>query len=158
MSLESVRAYFAVHAGDVELFQFDASLATVQQAAATLGVAPGQIAKSLTLQVDGQTIILVMRGDARIDNRKYRLQFGAKPRMLDPLEVERITGHPIGGVCPFGLAHPLPVYCDVSLQAYAEVFPSGGAPNAALQIEPERLAALVGAAWVDVAQATSEPA
>jgi prolyl-tRNA editing enzyme YbaK/EbsC (Cys-tRNA(Pro) deacylase) len=158
LSLASVQAYFAVHAPEIEVLEVDASLATVQAAAAALDVAPGQIAKSLTLQIDDQIVILVMRGDARLDNRKFRQRFGVKPRMLDPAAVERATGHPVGGVCPFGLLRDLAIYCDVSLQAFAEVFPSGGAPHTAGRLEPHRLAALTGAEWVDVAQFAPEEA
>jgi len=154
MSLASVEAYFAANASDVEVLQFGASLATVQQAAAALGVAPSQIAKTLTLMAGGETIVLVLRGDARLDNRKFRERFGAKPRMLDPAEVERVTGHPVGGVGPFGLIQELPIYCDLSLRSFDEVFPSGGTPNTAIRLSPDRLAALTGAEWVDVAQPT----
>ena len=97
-------------------------------------------------------MLLVARGDARLDNRKTKAAFGAKPRMLEADEVERLTGHPVGGVCPFGLARPLPVYCDVSLRAFAEVVPAAGSPNSALRIAPGRLAELAGAEWVDVCQ------
>lgn len=85
-------------------------------------------------------------------NRKYKQQFGVKARMLDAAEVEAQTGHPVGGVCPFGLSHPLRVFCDLSLKDFEVVFPAGGAVNAAVRIEPERLATLVNAQWVDVIQ------
>ncbi len=152
MSLQSVRTFFAEHAPDIDVVELDASTATVALAAQALGVTDGQIAKTLTLRVGEDVIVLVTRGDARLDNRKYKQQFGAKARMLDAADVERETGHPVGGVCPFGLSRPLRVYCDTSLRAFAEVFPAGGAPNAAVRIAPERMAVLVGAEWVDVAQ------
>lgn len=97
-------------------------------------------------------MLVVARGDARIDNRKSRDAFGGKPRMLDAEQVAEITGHPIGGVCPFGLASPLPVYCDVSLRAYDQVVPAAGATNAAVKIGVERMAALTGAEWCDICQ------
>jgi prolyl-tRNA editing enzyme YbaK/EbsC (Cys-tRNA(Pro) deacylase) len=94
----------------------------------------------------------VARGDARVDNRKYKDRFGQKARMLNLDEVERETGHPVGGVCPFGLARPLRVFCDVSLRAFDVVFPAAGAPDAAVRITPDRLALLTHAEWVDVMQ------
>ncbi|HGH4624791.1 TPA: YbaK/EbsC family protein [Enterobacter hormaechei] len=157
MSLQSVRAFFAHHAADIEVFELDDSTATVALAAQALGVDNGQIAKTLSLRVGEEVIVLVTRGDARLDNRKYKQQFGVKARMLDAADVERETGHPVGGVCPFGLIRPLQVFCDVSLRAFAEVFPAGGAPNAAVRIEPQRMAFLVGARWVDVTQETARP-
>jgi prolyl-tRNA editing enzyme YbaK/EbsC (Cys-tRNA(Pro) deacylase) len=91
-------------------------------------------------------------GTARLDNKKARAVFGGKVRMLDVSEVEAVTGHPVGGVCPFGLATPLPVYCDVSLRAFEEVVPAAGSTHAALRIAPVRMAEIVGAEWVDVCQ------
>ncbi|MNC34153.1 Cys-tRNA(Pro)/Cys-tRNA(Cys) deacylase YbaK [compost metagenome] len=102
--------------------------------------------------MNDEVIVLVVRGDARLDNRKYKQQFGVKARMLEAGEVESQTGHPIGGVCPFGLSRPLRVFCDQSLKDFGVVFPAGGAANAAVRIEPNRLAALVNAQWVDVVQ------
>lgn len=151
MSLASVRAFLDRHAPDVPLIVGSASLATVEEAAVGLGVVPAQIAKTMALDLGGETIVLVLGGTARIDNRKYRDRFGAKPKLVAPAEVERVTGHPVGGVCPFGLAAPLRVFCDESLRAFDEVLPAGGAPDAAIRIAPDRLAALAGAEWVDVA-------
>lgn len=150
MSLSSVRAFFAQHAPQIPVMELQTSTATVALAAEVLGVEPGQIAKTLSLRVGDEVILLVARGDARLDNRKYKQHFGVKARMLDASQVEEQTGHPVGGVCPFGLARPLQVYCDVSLRDFPLVFPAGGAANAAVRIEPEQLAALVNAQWVDV--------
>jgi prolyl-tRNA editing enzyme YbaK/EbsC (Cys-tRNA(Pro) deacylase) len=97
-----------------------------------------------------------MAGTTRLDNRKFKNRFGAKPRMLGGEDVVQITGHPVGGVCPFGLATPLPVYCDESLRQFEEVVPAAGATNAAVRISPDRMAALTGATWVDVGQEPSE--
>lgn len=150
MSLESVRRFFAEHAPDIEVLETEASSATVAEAAAAHGVATGQIAKTLSLRVAGQTILLVTGGDARLDNRKFKDRFGGKASMLALDEVEAITGHPIGGVCPFGLAATLPIYCDVSLKAFDEVVPAAGSRNSAVRIAAARMAELVGAEWVDV--------
>jgi prolyl-tRNA editing enzyme YbaK/EbsC (Cys-tRNA(Pro) deacylase) len=151
MSLASVTTFFATHAPDIAIQRYATSTATVALAAEALGVAPGQIAKTLTLWLDDEVVVLVARGDARLDNRKYKDCFGRKPRMLGLDEVERETGHPVGGVCPFGLARPLRVFCDASLRAFDVVYPAAGAPDAAVRITPERLAALTRAEWVDVA-------
>lgn len=152
MSLQSVRAFLAVRAPDIVVLETAESSATVALAAAAHGVEPAQIAKTLSLRLGDRVVLLVARGDARLDNRKTKAAFGTKPRMLDAEEVERLTGHPVGGVCPFGLAQPLPVYCDVSLRAFEEVVPAAGSPNSALRIAPQRLAELAGAEWVDVCQ------
>jgi len=151
MSLASVRAFFAQHAPEIPVLELETSTATVALAAEVLGVEPGQIAKTLSLRVGEEVILLVARGDARLDNRKYKQHFGVKARMLDAAQVEEATGHPVGGVCPFGLPHALKVFCDISLKDFPVVFPAGGAPNAAVRIEPEQMAALVNAQWVDVA-------
>ena len=152
MSLESVRAFLAARAPDIAILETAESSATVALAAAAHGVEPAQIAKTLSLRLGDRVVLLVARGDARLDNRKTKAAFGAKPRMLEADEVARMTGHPVGGVCPFGLAQPLPVYCDVSLRAFAEVVPAAGSPNSALRIAPDRLAELAAAEWVDVCQ------
>jgi len=152
MSLESVRAFFAAHAPDIAVIVTEQSSATVPLAAAAHGVEPGQIAKTLSLRIGEEVVLVVARGDARLDNRKTRDALGGKPRMLGPEEVEALTGHPVGGVCPFGLATPLKVYCDVSLKAFDEVVPAAGSTHSALRISPARMAELTRAEWVDVCQ------
>jgi len=150
MSAESVRAWLAEHAPDLRLIEVEDSTATVATAARALGVEPGRIAKTLAVRAGEQLFLLVARGDARLDNRKCKDAFGARPRMLGAEETFEVTGHPVGGVCPFGLPTPLPVYCDVSLRRFAEVVPAAGSGNAAVRIATDRLAALTNAAWVDV--------
>lgn len=152
MSLDSVRAFFAENAPDIVVIETEASSATVAEAAAAHGVDPAQIAKTICLRVGEQAMLLVAGGTARLDNRKAREAFGGKARMLGLDEVVELTGHPIGGVCPFGLKSPLPIYCDQSLRRFLEVLPAAGATNAAVRIETARLAELVGASWVDVCQ------
>ena len=152
MSLESVRAFFAATAPDVAIVETETTSATVAQAAEAHGVEPGRIAKTLTLRVGGRVFLVVARGDARLDNRKVKATFGGKASMLGPDEVLALTGHPVGGVCPFGLATPLPVYCDVSLQAFDEVVPAAGSIRSAVRIAPRRMAELTGAEWIDVCQ------
>jgi prolyl-tRNA editing enzyme YbaK/EbsC (Cys-tRNA(Pro) deacylase) len=150
MSFESVRAWLSDHAPDLRLIEAHASTATVADAAETLGVAPGQIAKTLTVRVGAETFLLVARGDARLDNQKTKAAFGGRPRMLDAEETFALTGHVVGGVCPFGLATPLPVYVDVSLRDFDTVYPAGGSRNASVEVAPARLYELVGKGWVDI--------
>ncbi|MEA3003752.1 MAG: hypothetical protein QOH81_2540 [Sphingomonadales bacterium] len=150
MSLESVRAWLAEHAPDLAIVDNGMSTATVAEAAQALGVEPARIAKTLAVRVRDETFLLVTRGDARLDNAKTKAAFGGRPRMLGPEEILAATGHPVGGVCPFGLASPLPVYCDLSLRDYDEVFPAAGSLTSSVRVTPERLASLVARGWVDV--------
>ena len=151
MTIETVRAFLAAHAPDIEVIETDASSATVELAALAHGVQPAQIAKTLSLRIRDRVVLVVTSGTARLDNRKVKDVLGGKPRLLTTAdEVTAATGHPVGGVCPFGLVAPLPVYCDVSLEAFAEVVPAAGSANSALRISPRRLAELAKAEWVDV--------
>lgn len=150
MTVESVRSFLETHAPDISIVELEASTATVEMAARGHGVEPAQIAKTLSLRIKDRTLLIVTAGDARLNNRKIKDVLGGKPRMLSADEVVAATGHPVGGVCPFGLATALAVYCDVSLKAFDEVVPAAGSTNAALRIAPARMAELVGAEWVDV--------
>ncbi|MGH1589069.1 YbaK/EbsC family protein [Methylobacterium phyllosphaerae] len=150
MSLESVRAFFAEKAADIAVLELETRTATVAEAAAAHGVGPARIAKTLSIRIGDQVALVVIRGDARLDNRKARAAFGGKVRMLDLDAVEAATGHPVGGVCPFGLVTPLPVYCDVSLKVFDEVVPAAGSTHSAVRIAPDRMAELTDATWVDV--------
>lgn len=150
MTVETVRAFLALHAPDITILELDGSSATVELAARGHGVAPAQIAKTLSLRIKDRSLLVVTCGDARLNNRKVKDVLGGKASMLGAEEVVALTGHPVGGVCPFGLATALPIYCDVSLRAFDEVLPAAGSTNSAMRISPERMAALVGAEWVDV--------
>lgn len=152
MSLESVRKFFADNAPDISVIVTEQSSATVDLAAAAHGVKPEQIAKTICLRAGDQTMLVVAKGTARLDNRKFKDAFAAKPRMLGADEVVELTSHPVGGVCPFGLPQPLPVYCDVSLKDFDVVVPAAGATNSAVRISPERMAELTDARWIDVCQ------
>jgi prolyl-tRNA editing enzyme YbaK/EbsC (Cys-tRNA(Pro) deacylase) len=152
LSLQSVKDFFAARAPDIEIIELAESTATVELAAKGHGVLPAQIAKTLLLKIGDEALLVVTRGDARLDNKKAKLAFGGKPKMPDAEEVVALTGHPVGGVCPFGLATPLPVYCDISLKPFDEVIPAAGSTHSAVRINPLRLAELVEAKWVDVAQ------
>lgn len=150
MSVESVRAFFAKNAPEIEVIESDKSSATVTLAAEAFGVTPAEIAKTLSLRVGEQNLLVVTCGTARLNNKKARAVFGGKPRMLNAEEALEATGHPVGGICPFGLKTPLKIYCDVSLKAFSEVVPAAGSVNSAVRISPTRMAELTHAEWVDV--------
>ncbi|WP_108661851.1 YbaK/EbsC family protein [Acuticoccus kandeliae] len=152
MSLDSVRAFFAEEAPDVTIIETEESSATVALAAEAHGVEPGQIAKTICLGIGEKVVLVVASGTARLDNKKVREAFGGKGRMLAPERVVEMTSHPVGGVCPFGLPAPLPIYCDISLKQFDEVVPAAGATNAAVRIGTDRLADITRAEWVDVCQ------
>jgi len=152
MSLESVRAFFAEKAPDIAVMEATTSSATVALAADAYGVEPARIAKTLSLRVGDQVILIVASGTARMDNKKVKAKFGGKPKMLGLDEVAEITGHEVGGVCPFGLKAPLPVYCDISLRTFDIVVPAAGSTHSAVKITPSRLAELTSAEWIDVCQ------
>lgn len=150
MSARSVREWLAAHASDLRLIEVEGSTATVDTAAQALGVESGRIAKTLAVRAGEHLFLLVARGDARLDNRKCKDEFGARPRMLGPEETFAVTGHPVGGVCPFGLKTALPVYLDISLRAFDVVYPAGGSLNTSVQVPTQRLYELVGERWVDL--------
>jgi prolyl-tRNA editing enzyme YbaK/EbsC (Cys-tRNA(Pro) deacylase) len=156
MTAETVRAWMAANAPDLPIIEVAASTATVDLAAEALGVEPGRIAKTLAVRVGERVVLVVAQGDARLDNRKSKDTFGARPRMLGPEETLALTGHPVGGVCPFGLATDLPVYLDRSLERWDVVYPAGGSLNTSVKVTPERLAALVSSGWVDVCRLPDE--
>lgn len=158
MSLQSVRDFLSRHAPDVAIVEKATRTATVAEAAQAHGVEPGQIAKTLTLRVKDEVVLLVMGGDAKIDNQKFKARFNAKAKMLGADEVVAATGHPVGGVCPFGLPTPLTIYADVTLRKFDTVIPAAGDIHAAVRIAPERMVELVRAEWVDVAQLACAPA
>lgn len=152
MSLASVRAFFAARQLDIPIIELDVSTATVALAAEAHGVEPGRIAKTLAFRLgDGRAILLVARGDARVDNKRFKDTFG-KGKMLGAEDVVELTGHPVGGVCPFGLAHPLPVYLDASLRDFDEVLPAAGDVHTAVRITPSLLAEITQGQWVSVVQ------
>ncbi len=150
MIAPAVAAWLAEHASDLRVIDQAESTATVPEAAATLGVEPGRIAKTLAFRVGEAAMLLVTRGDARLDNAKTKAELAGRPRMLDAEATLAMTGHAIGGVCPFALATPLPILADRSLLAYATVFPAAGSRTASVEVAPARLAELVGARWVDI--------
>jgi prolyl-tRNA editing enzyme YbaK/EbsC (Cys-tRNA(Pro) deacylase) len=156
MSLESVRSWLRANATDLKLIELAQSTATVETAAKALGVEPGMIAKTLAVRAGNHLFLLVARGDARLDNRKCKDEFRQRPRMLGADETLELTGHPVGGVCPFGLKNRVPVYLDVSLKAFETVYPAGGSLNTSVEIPTDRLFELVGERWVDLCRLPGE--
>jgi prolyl-tRNA editing enzyme YbaK/EbsC (Cys-tRNA(Pro) deacylase) len=156
MSLESVRDWLEENAPDLQIIEVKETTATVETAAKALGVEPGRIAKTLAVRAGDHLFLLVARGDARLDNRKCKDEFGARPRMLGAEETLELTGHPVGGVNPFGLTKPLPVYLDISLQRFDVVYPAGGSLNTSVEVPTDRLFDLVADRWVDLCRLPEE--
>jgi prolyl-tRNA editing enzyme YbaK/EbsC (Cys-tRNA(Pro) deacylase) len=150
MTIQSVRDYFKSKGLQVSIIELDVSTATVALAAQAHGVEPGRIAKTLVFRLaSGTAVLLVAAGDARIDNRKFKATLG-KAKMAPLDEVEGLTGHPVGGVCPFGLVEPLPVYLDRTLLVFDEVIPAAGSTSSAIRISTQLLAQVTEGQWVDV--------
>jgi len=151
MSIERVKAYFHSFGMEDRVLEFDVSSATVDLAARALGCAPGRIAKTLSFLVNGQAILIVAAGDARVDNAKYKAQFGVKAKMLSPDQAASMVGHAVGGVCPFAVNDGVTVYLDESLKRFETVFPACGSSNSAIQLTIPELERYSGfAQWVDV--------
>lgn len=151
MSIEKVKAYFRDYGLEGRIQEFDVSSATVELAAGALHCEPQRIAKTLSFLVNGQAVLVVAAGDARIDNPKYKAQFGAKAKMLSPGQVEGLVGHAVGGVCPFAVKDGAKVYLDVSLKRFETVFPACGSSNSAIELSIPELEQYSGfLEWVDV--------
>ncbi|MFP3728800.1 YbaK/EbsC family protein [Priestia filamentosa] len=139
MSIEKVKSYFANYGMENKIIQLKESSATVELAAQALGCEPERIAKTLSFRVGEEVVLIVAAGDAKIDNRKYREEFKTKAKMLSANEVEPLTGHRIGGVCPFAVNEGVSVYLDQSLQRFQTVFPACGSGNSAIELTIEQL-------------------
>jgi Cys-tRNA(Pro) deacylase len=150
MSVESVKKFFKDRGIADPTFELGESGATVELASQTLNVDQARIAKTLAFRVKDREVLIVTKGDARIDNRKYKDYFKVKAKFLDQDEVAEITGHPVGGVCPFGLRKPLDVYIDESLSEFDYVYPAAGSIYRAMKIKPSSIQKLTGAEYVDV--------
>jgi len=151
MAIEKVRKYFSGYGIAERIREFDVSSATVELAALALGCEPCRIAKTLSFMVDGRAVLIVAAGDAKIDNPKYKTQFGTKAKMLTPDEVETLVGHAVGGVCPFCINEGVPVYLDESLKRFPTVFPACGSSNSAIELSIDELEKYSGfVSWVDV--------
>jgi prolyl-tRNA editing enzyme YbaK/EbsC (Cys-tRNA(Pro) deacylase) len=157
MAIEKVKKYFAQFGIADRVQEFDVSSATVELAAQALHCEPCRIAKTLSFLVDGHAILIVAAGDAKIDNPKYKAQFGTKAKMLAPDEVEALIGHAVGGVCPFAVDEGVTIYLDESLKRFQTVFPACGSSNSAIELtikELEQYAAFHS--WIDVCKGWSK--
>jgi prolyl-tRNA editing enzyme YbaK/EbsC (Cys-tRNA(Pro) deacylase) len=150
MSVESVKKFFMEKGLQDPVLELEESGATVELASKALGVEPSLIAKTLAFRLKDRDILIVTKGDARIDNKKYKDFFKIKAKMLNHDEVSEITGHPVGGVCPFGLVNPIQVYLDLSLSKYEYVYPAAGSTFAVLKIQPSQMKELTQAEFIDV--------
>jgi len=140
MSIENVRKYLSQWNLDSEILEFDVSSATVELAALALDVIPARIAKTLSFKSDEGCILIVTAGDGKIDNSKFKAQFKMKAKMLSSDEVIQLTGHSIGGVCPFGIENPnVKIYTDISLKRFNTVFPACGSSNSAIELSCDDL-------------------
>lgn len=154
MAIEKVRAYFEKLGIADRILEFDVSSATVELAAQALNCEPCRIAKTLSFMLEDGAILVVAAGDAKVDNTKYKAEFGKKAKMLTPDEVEQLIGHAIGGVCPFAVNDGVNVYLDVSLKRFETVFPACGSSNSAIELTTEELEKYSGfTKWVDVCKA-----
>ncbi|MGB9779713.1 MAG: YbaK/EbsC family protein [Caldanaerobacter sp.] len=151
MSKEAVEKFLKERGIKLEVKTFE-DTSTVEKAAESLGVTPGEIAKSMLFKLKDRYIMVITSGDKKIDNKKFKNTFKSKAKMATPEEVLEITGHPVGGVCPYGLKTPVEVYYDVSLKNYEIVYPAAGDVNAALEVRVEDLDKIVEGEWVDVCE------
>lgn len=151
MAIEKVRAYFRSVGMEDRVMEFAVSSATVELAAQALSCEPCRIAKTLSFSVDGKPTLIVTAGDTKIDNPKYKAQFGTKAKMLSPDEALSLIGHAVGGVCPFAVNEGVTVYLDVSMKRFSTVFPACGSSNSAIEMTMEDLETHSGyTAWIDV--------
>ncbi len=151
MSLENVRKYLMKYGKSEEIILFDQSSATVKEAAADLNTEEGRIAKTMSFLLSSGPIVIVAAGDEKIDNRKFKDTFHEKAKMIGPDQVEELTGHPVGGVCPFAVKEGVKVYLDESLKRFDYVYPAAGTPRSAIKLtisELERVSECDG--WIDV--------
>lgn len=153
MSIEKVKAYFKEFGIENRILEFDTSSATVELAAQAVGTEPQRIAKTMSFWVDGKVILILLAGDVKIDNPKYKAQFHTKAKMLAFEEVEPNIGHAVGGVCPFGVNDEVTVYLDESLKRFETVFPAAGSANSAIELTIPELEKHSGfTAWIDVSK------
>ena len=154
MSIEKVKAYFDRQGMGDRVLEFPVSSATVELAAIAVGCEPARIAKTLSFSVNGDPILIVAAGDAKVDNAKYKAYFHAKAKMLSSDEAVSLIGHAVGGVCPFAINEGVRVYLDESLKRFETVFPACGSSNSAIELSMQELEQHSYAeAWIDVCKA-----
>ena len=153
MSIEKGREYFRQFGMEDRVQDFEVSSATVELAAQALGVEGARIAKTLSFMVDEQPILILMAGDVKVDNSKYKAQFNKKAKMMSPEQLEEFVGHQIGGVCPFGIKDGVDVYLDTSMKRFKTVFPAVGSSNSAIELTIEELEKYSNyKEWIDVSK------
>lgn len=154
MTLLSVKEYLKDYNKEKDIIELSESTATVELAAKALNVESGRIAKTLSFKVDTTCLLIIIAGDKKIDNRKYKDKFQTKAKMLTPEEVIEYTGHEIGGVCPFAITNPdVKIYCDISLKKYKTVFPACGSQNSAIELTPEEVFFISKSLeWIDISK------
>ena len=151
MSIENARAHLAKYGKDKDIIEFSTSSATVKEAAADLNTEEGRIAKTMSFMLSDGPIVILAAGDGKIDNRKFKDRFHEKAKMISPCDVENIIGHPIGGVCPFGVKENVRVYLDESLKRFDYVYPAAGSRNSAIKLTiPELEETSEYQEWIDV--------
>ena len=154
MAIEKVKAFFRQHGMEDKVLEFETSSATVEMAAQALHCEPCRIAKTLSFMGKEGPLLVVAAGDAKIDNPKFKAQFGTKPKMLTPEENVELIGHAVGGVCPFAVNYGVKIYLDESLKRFETVFPACGSANSAIELTMEELKTYSSfAAWIDVCKA-----
>lgn len=157
MSIEKVKDYFRQYGMEGRVLEFPVSSATVELAAQALGCEPGRIAKTLSFLVGARAVLIVAAGDAKVDNHKYKAQFGVKAKMLSADEVTDLVGHAVGGVCPFAVNEGVTVYLDESLKRFDTVYPACGSSNSAIELTIPELEQYSGfAGWIDVCKGWAE--
>ena len=157
MSIERVREYFRSQGREQDILEFPVSSATVELAAQAVGVIPARIAKTLSFLVEDGCVLVVAAGDAKVDNSKYKAFFHTKAKMLTPEQAVEMTGHAVGGVCPFANPEGVKTYLDVSLRRFDTVFPAAGSSNSAIELTCPELEQYSGSlAWIDVCKGWQE--
>lgn len=150
MTIESVKKHIEDKNLNLKVIEMNVSTATVELAANALGVEPARIAKTMAIRLKEKDILMLAKGDVKIDNRKFKDYFKEKPKFISTDDIEEATGHPVGGVCPFGLNKPLDIYLDISLKTFDYVYPAGGEPNTAIKIDVDYLSEITNGTWIDV--------
>ena len=152
MGIEAVRAYFKERNLEERVIELKDSSATVALAAKALGCEEAQIAKTMSFLVEGKPLLILLAGDVKIDNGKYKRHFRAKAKMIPKEDLVELIGHPMGGVCPFAIREGVPVYLDESLKKLETLYPAAGTAHSAVRLQLEELEALLGSSWVDVSK------
>ena len=152
MSIKTVKQYFEDNNLPLEIIETTKDTSTVEKAAVALGVEPDMIARTLAFKLKEKDILILTKGGAKTDNRKFKDYFKQKPKFVKFEDVEAITSHPVGGVCPFGLPKKLDIFLDVSLKEFTIVYPAGGSPNSAVKIDVSYLEEVTGGIWIDISK------